>query len=89
MSDGGRPADAPAADVTVVIDDREIGTVRVTSGGFQEYDIPIPMDVAAAAAATGEPVRIALRTPTWSPRRILGTLDDRELGVMVDRVAVR
>ena len=89
MSDGGRPADAPAADVTVVINDREIGTVRVTSGGFKEYDIPIPMDVAAAAAATGEPVRIALRTPTWSPRRILGTLDDRELGVMVDRVAVR
>jgi hypothetical protein len=71
------------------VNDRDIGTVRVTSGGFKEYDVPVPADVAAAAAATGEPVRITLRTRTWNPRRILGTPDDRELGVMVDRVAVR
>jgi hypothetical protein len=31
-----------------------------------------------------------LRTPTWNPMKVLGTGDDnRELGVMVDRVAVR
>jgi hypothetical protein len=89
MSDGGRPAAAPPPAVTVLMNDRDLGTVRVASGDFKEYDIAIPADVAAAAAATGEPVRLTLRTPTWNPRRILGTPDDRELGVMVDRVAVR
>jgi hypothetical protein len=88
MSDGGRPAAAPSADLTVLMEDRVLGTVRVT-GGFKEYDIPIPADMAAAAAAAGEPVRITLRTATWNPRILLGTNDDRELGVMVDRVAVK
>ncbi len=87
MNDGGRPAAAPPADVTVFIRDRVLGTVNVTSG-FREYDLAIPADV-AAAAATGEPVRIMLRTTTWNPRTVLGTADDRNLGVMVDRVAVR
>jgi hypothetical protein len=88
MKDGGRPPAAPPADVTILIGDRELGTVRVSSG-FQEYAIPIPAEVAVAAAATGEPVSITLRTTTWKPRDLLGTPDDRELGVMVDRVAVR
>ena len=59
------------------------------AGGFREYDVDIPPDAAAAAAASGEPVRLTLRTQTWNPSRVLGTNDPRELGVMVDRVAVR
>jgi hypothetical protein len=47
------------------------------------------LDVAAGAAATGEPVRVMLRTATWNPLLVLGTPDDRDLGVMLDRVAVR
>lgn len=88
MNDGGRPPAAPPADVTFLIGDRVLGSVRVT-GGFREYAVPIPVDVAAAAAAAGEPVRVTLRTSTWNPLATLGTRDDRDLGVMVDRVAVR
>jgi hypothetical protein len=88
MDDGGRPAAAPPADVSVLIGDRMLGTVRV-SGGLREYDVPIPADVTASAAASGEPVRVTLRTPTWNPLKTLGTPDGRDLGVMVDRVAVR
>jgi hypothetical protein len=88
MSDGGRPPAAPPAIVQILIGARELGSVRV-SDGFREYDVDIPADVAAAAAASGEPVRITLRTPTWNPLRVLGTPDDRDLGVMVDRAAVR
>jgi hypothetical protein len=88
MNDGGRPPAAPPADVTVLIGERVLGTVRVT-GGFREYDLPIPPDVAAAAAAGGEPVRVTLRTATWNPLAALGRDDNRDLGVMLDRVAVR
>ena len=88
MDDGGRPPAAPPADVTLLIGDRLLGRVRV-SGGFREYDVPIPADLAAAAGTAGEPVRITLRTSTWNPLKTLGTPDGRDLGVMVDRVAVR
>jgi hypothetical protein len=88
MNNGGRPSSAPPADVTVLISGRELGTIRVANG-FKAYDLPIPPDVAAAAAATGEPIRVTLRTVTWNPRTVLGTSDDRDLGVMLDRVAVR
>lgn len=88
MSDGGRPAAAPPADVTVAIGERTLGTVRV-AGGFRDYEVPIPADLAAAAAATGEPVRVTIRTQTWNPLATLGTNDPRDLGVMLDRVAVR
>ena len=88
MSNGGRPAAAPPADVTVFFGDRPLGTVRV-GNGFAEYDVPIPKDIAAAAAVHGEPVRFVLRTTVWNPQRVLGAPDDRDLGVMVDRVAIR
>ena len=88
MSDGGRPEAAPPAVVRIQIGTRELGAVRVTHG-FREYDVEIPSDIAASAAASGEPVRIALRTDTWNPLRTIGAPDTRDLGVMVDRVAVR
>jgi hypothetical protein len=88
LSDGGRPPAAPPAVVHILIGTHALGSFTVT-GGFREYDVEIPSDVAAAAAASGEPVRLTLRTDTWNPLRVLGTPDDRELGVMVDCVAVR
>ena len=88
MNDGGRPPAAPPADVTLAIGERVVGTVRV-GGGFQEYEVAIPADLAAAVAATGEPVRITLTTPPWNPLVVLGTSDDRNLGVMLDRVTIR
>jgi hypothetical protein len=88
MSSGGRPAGAPPADVSVLLNDAAIGTVHVDNG-FKEYDVDIPPALAAAAAATREPVRIMLRTATWNPAKLGVSGDDRELGVMVDRVAVR
>jgi hypothetical protein len=99
MDDGGRPAAVPRAHVTVSLQlgyeagrppsvDRVLGTVPVTSG-FKPYTLPVPPDLAAMAAASGDPVRLKLTTTVWVPQQVLGTSDDRDLGVMVDRVAVR
>jgi hypothetical protein len=88
MSSGGRPVAAPAADVAVLLNGSPLGTVRVENG-FREYDVDVPAAIAAAAAATGEPVRVMLRTSTWNPAKLGVSGDDRDLGVMVDRVAVR
>jgi hypothetical protein len=65
-----------------------LGSVDVRSG-FAAYTFVIPPAVAAADAGTREPVRLTLETVTWNPLKVLGTPDDRDLGVMVDRVAVQ
>jgi len=88
MSDGGRPPAAPPAVVRVLVGGRELDAVRV-GHGFHEYDVAIPPEVAAEAARSGEPVRITLRTETWNPQQVIGAPDPRDLGVMLDRVAVR
>jgi hypothetical protein len=69
--------------------DRVLGTVTVGNDGFQPYTVQIPPDLASTVAARGEPVRLKIATTVWVPRRVLGTPDDRDLGVMVDRVAVQ
>jgi len=88
LSNGGRPPEADPPDVSVFLQNQLLGTVRV-GNGFQPYAFVIPPDLAARAAATGDPVELKLVTRTWNPHKVLGTPDDRNVGVMVDRVAVR
>jgi hypothetical protein len=88
MSSGGRPEGAPPADVTVRLNDRVLGTARV-SDGFRPYTFTVPPDIADEAARADEPARLGLVTATWNPQHVLGSPDDRDLGVMVDRVQVR
>ncbi len=88
MSNGGRPVSTTPADVEVSLHNQVLGRVRV-GDGFRPYSLPIPAGLAARAAAAGDPVELRLRIPTWNPERTLGTPDDRDLGVMVDRVQVR
>ena len=57
--------------------------------GFAPYSFTIPPDLATRAAAVDDPVELRLVTATWNPHQVLGTPDDRNVGVMVDRVAVR
>ena len=88
MSSGGRPQAAPPADVTVQLNDHPLGTVRVTDG-FKPYVFDLPAGVAAEAAEAEAPSRLRLVTTAWNPHLVIGSGDDRELGVMVDRVQVR
>jgi len=88
LSNGGRPAAAGVAQVTVFLQNELVGSA-VVDGGFRPYTFVIPSDLAARAAASRDPVELRLVTPTWNPHKVLGTSDDRNVGVMVDRVAVR
>jgi hypothetical protein len=88
MSNGGRPAAAPPADVSVYLGETLLGTATVVDG-FHPYTFSLPAGAAAIAAVADTPIRLIIRTPPWNPQEILGTPDNRELGVMVDRVQVR
>jgi hypothetical protein len=88
MDDGSRPAQVPRASVEVSMNDQVLGRVAV-GPDFKPYTLAIPPALAAAAGASGTPVRVKLTTNVWRPKAVLGVPDDRDLGVMVDRVDVR
>ena len=88
MADGRRPASVERAEVEVSVGETVLGRVTV-DGDNRPYTFEVPADIAASAAASDEPVRLRLRSNTWSPRRVLGVPDDRDLGVMLARIEVR
>ncbi len=88
LNDGHRPPKLPQAHVQVLLNDRVLGDLPVTPD-FHTYTLSIPADVAAAAAKSDAPATLTLVTNVWKPRDTIGTPDDRDLGVMVDRVDVR
>lgn len=88
MHDGGRPKQAVPARVEVSLNGTSLGSAEVGSG-FREYRFAIAPEVAARAGSAGEPAQLTLVSSTWSPQQFFGGTDDRELGVMLDRVDVR
>ena len=88
LSDGGRPESAGPARVDVTLDDRPLGLL-IVSGGFRPYTVSLPADLAREVAARDETTLLRIETETWNPRVLLGTPDDRELGVMLDRAEIR
>jgi hypothetical protein len=83
MQNGGRSPKAPPARVEAFIGDHSIGTV-VVGPVLQPYSFAI-----ATGTLTGNTTTIRLVTDTWNPRATMGVADDRDLGVMVDRLEVR
>jgi len=88
MSSGGRPASQPVPEVTVLLDDRVLGTTTPVDA-VKAYTFAIPPDLARIAGAQEEPPRLQLRVPTWNPGTALGVNDSRNLGVIVTEVDVR
>jgi hypothetical protein len=88
MSSGGRPAGAGAAIVRLALNGHAIGEATVTEG-FKPYRFSIPPDVATGLGSSEAPAELRVSSSTWNPRAALGVPDDRDLGVMVDRVDIR
>ncbi len=87
MNSGGRPPAALAATVAVYLHGQMLGTAAVADG-FAPYVFAIPEDLATRSAGYGDPVELKLVSTVWVPHDVIGSPDDRELGVMLDRVAV-
>jgi hypothetical protein len=83
MQNGGRAPKARPARVEAFIGERSIGTA-VVGPALQPYSFAI-----ATQALTGDSTTIRLVTDTWNPREMMGVADDRDLGVIVDRLEVR
>jgi hypothetical protein len=88
MENGGRPPTVPAAHVEVFLDDQRLGEATVGSS-VQPYSFAVPRELAQQAATRDEPALLRLVSSTWNPRAALGTVDDRDLGVIVDKIVVR
>ena len=88
MSDGGRPPAVDRADVTIALDNEVLGTVRVDTG-FKPYTLPITPALAERLSGLERTIELTITTSAWIPEAVLGTSDDRELGVMVDRITVK
>ena len=67
----------------VWLDDVRIGVIEI-DGPFRPYTITIPPQI-----VSDDPIELRLNSVLWNPARVLGSPDDRELGVMIDRVTVR
>ena len=89
MNDGGRPPAAPPARVDVYLHGEHLGRIDVQPGGFRPYTLQVPPDLAQRAAAATDPVELRLASTLWNPRQVLGVPDDRDLGVMLDRVTIK
>lgn len=87
LHDGGRPKTAPPATLDVFFNETPLGRINVGTG-FQTYRLAIPADAVKAAAQSDDPAQLRLVSSTWIPHDILGGPDTRELGVMVDRIAI-
>ena len=88
INNGGRPADSEEPIVRLTLDDVPLGMFPVTAG-FNPYTVSIPPDVARAVAEREETSELLIETSTWVPQEHLGGSDDREVGVMLDRVVIQ
>ena len=88
MHDGGRPQRAGPALVDVAFDGQPLGTIAVTSG-FQTYTLALPTDAVRRAGSRDDPAQLLFRSRVWIPQQVLGGSDNRELGVMLDKIEIR
>jgi hypothetical protein len=89
MGHGGRPPGVPGARVSVYVDDQLAGIAEVTASEPRPFAFSIPAGAAARAAHRDGFIVVRLETPTWSPRKSIGSLDERELGVVLTAVELR
>lgn len=87
LADGIRPAAAGPASITVSLNDVPLGAATV-SGGFLPYRFAISDELAQTINRSNDAARLEIESTTWIPQEHFDVPDQRELGVMVDRIQI-
>ena len=75
--------------MTLYLGGQLLGTVTVANG-FAPYTVRCPTGARRPRVAAQESrSSCGSLTTVWNPHDVIGSPDDRELGVMVDRVTVQ
>jgi len=88
MSNGGRPPEEALVTVRLTLNEYDLGEFSV-GNGFEDYTFTMPETLAETIALEDEASVLQIESSVWVPSQILGVSDDRDLGVMLDRVEVR
>ena len=88
LADGIRPAAAGPASITVSLNDVPLGAATVT-GGFLPYRFAISDELAQTINRSNDAARLEIESTTWIPQKHFDVPDQRELGVMVDRIQIQ
>ena len=87
LSAGGRPGELPPATADLYLEGELLGRVTATQN-FEPYRFEIRAEIAQALGASGEAGRLRIESVTWNPSAVIGAPDDRDVGLMLDRVTV-
>jgi hypothetical protein len=71
----------------VWVDEHLLGTITATPN-FEPYRFTVPLDVASTLETGKDAAQLRIVSNTWNPNRIFNNRDDRDLGMMVDRVTI-
>jgi hypothetical protein len=88
MADGGRPAAAFPAEVQLFLNGRPIGSTVVKGPQLRAYNFEIPNAVAIAMEESPNAAQLRIMTRTWNPSQLMGSGDNRDLGVLINRIQV-
>ncbi len=88
MSSGNRPDVAGPANVQLFLNERPLGAVTVASD-LRPYQFEVPENLIESIAGSDQGGELRVVSSTWNPSRALGGGDDRELGVIVDRIELK
>ena len=88
MSSGGRPPEDTLVTVRLTLNEYDLGEFSV-GNGFENYTVTMTEHLAETIALEDEASILQIESSPWIPSQILGVSDDRDLGVMLDRVEVR
>ena len=88
LSAGGRPEGQGPATADVYLEDVLLGTVAPTSN-FESYSFEISLDLATGLGSREEAGHLRIESTPWNPAETIGGGgDDRDIGLMLDRVTV-
>ena len=87
VSDGGRPETLPPVRAELYLEDRWLGTLIATAN-LEPHHFDIPIELAQVLESRDEAGLLRIESSTWNPHEVLGVPDDRNLGLMLDRVRI-